>query len=214
MKRREFTAAAGVAVLGLAGLAPRTTRAQAPKAGSDYVVLRPALPGGTDGKIEVIEFFWYGCPHCNRFQPLIEPWAKKLPADVLYRRVPVAFREEFVVHQRIYYALEALGQIEAVHKKVFHAVHVERNPLNKPEAIADFMARQGIDRAKFLEAFNSFGVQTKIRQARQIAEGYKIDGVPAIGVNGRYWTSGALAGSLERSLQVADYLIGQARAGR
>jgi thiol:disulfide interchange protein DsbA len=178
------------------------------------VVLRPALPGGTDGKIEVIEFFWYGCPHCNRFQPLIEPWAKKLPADVLYRRVPVAFREEFVVHQRIYYALEALGQIEAVHKKVFHAVHVERNPLNKPEAIADFMARQGIDRAKFLEAFNSFGVQTKIRQARQIAEGYKIDGVPAIGVNGRYWTSGALAGSLERSLQVADYLIGQARAGR
>ncbi|GIX24489.1 MAG: thiol:disulfide interchange protein [Caldimonas sp.] len=214
MKRREFTAAAGVAVLGLAGLAPQTTRAQVPKAGSDYVVLRPALPGGTDGKIEVIEFFWYGCPHCNRFQPLIEPWAKKLPADVLYRRVPVAFREEFVVHQRIYYALEALGQIEAVHKKVFHAVHVERNPLNKPEAIADFMARQGIDRAKFLEAFNSFGVQTKIRQARQIAEGYKIDGVPAIGINGRYWTSGALAGSLERSLQVADYLIGQARAGR
>ncbi|MFN3298369.1 thiol:disulfide interchange protein DsbA/DsbL [Caldimonas sp.] len=214
MKRREFTTVGWAAALALAGLGSGAARAQAPKAGSDYVVLRPPLAGGAEGKIEVVEFFWYGCPHCNRFQPMIEPWAAKLPADVVYRRVPVAFRDEFVVHQRIYYALEALGQVQALHKKVFHAVHVERNPLNKPEAIADFMARQGVDRAKFLEAFNSFGVQTKTRQAKQIAEGYKIDGVPAIGINGRYWTSGALAGSLERSLQVADYLIGQARAGR
>jgi thiol:disulfide interchange protein DsbA len=211
MKRRDCTLALTAT---LAALALPTARAQAPKEGSDYVVLRQPVAQATDGKIEVIEFFWYGCPHCNRFQPLIEPWAAKLPADVRYRRVPVAFRDEFTVHQRLYYALEALGELEKMHKRVFHAVHVERNPLNKPEAMADFVARHGGDRAKFLEAYNSFGVQTKTRQAKQTAEAYKIDGVPAVGVNGRYYTSGALAGSLERSLQVADFLIARARAGR
>lgn len=211
MKRREF--ATGLTAT-LAGLALPAAWAQAPAAGKDYVVLRQPLAGGADGKVEVVEFFWYGCPHCNRFQPVIEPWAARLPADVSFRRVPVAFRDEFTVHQRLYYALEAMGELEKMHKRVFHAVHVERNPLNKPEAMADFVARHGGDRAKFLEAYNSFGVQTKTRQAKQTAEAYKIDGVPAIGVNGRYYTSGALAGSLERSLQVADFLIAQARAGK
>lgn len=213
MKRREFTggmAACAAAGIGATLLAP-AVHAQAPQAGTDYVVLKQPQPTSAPGKIEVVEFFWYGCPHCNRFEPLLDVWVKKLPADVSFRRVPVAFREEFVVHQRIYYALEALGQLETLHRKVFHAIHVERNPLNKPEAVADFMAKNGVDRAKFLEAFNSFGVQAKVRQASQLAEGYKIDGVPALGVNGRYWTSGGLTGSLERSLVVADYLIAQAR---
>ncbi|HWP19251.1 MAG TPA: thiol:disulfide interchange protein DsbA/DsbL [Burkholderiaceae bacterium] len=212
MKRREFAGgmvawAAGSAV----ALVAPAARAQAPQAGTDYVVLKQPQSTSAPGKIEVIEFFWYGCPHCNRFEPLLEPWVKKLPADVSFRRVPVAFREEFVVHQRIYYALEALGQLDAMHRKVFHAIHVERNPLNKAEAVADFMAKNGLDRTKFLEAFNSFGVQAKVRQASQLAEGYKIDGVPALAVGGRYWTSGALTGSLERSLLVADHLIGLAR---
>ncbi|MCW7538872.1 thiol:disulfide interchange protein DsbA/DsbL [Aquabacterium sp. A7-Y] len=181
------------------------------QAGKDYVELRQQQPTSTPQGVEVVEFFWYGCPHCHRFEPLLEAWVKKLPADVRFRRVPVAFRDEFVVHQRIYYALEALGQVEPVHKRVFHAIHVERKSLDEVNAIADWMAANGVDRAKFLEAYNSFGVQTKTRQAKQLADGFRIDGVPALGINGRYWTSGSVAGSLERSLQVADHLIALSR---
>lgn len=221
MKRREF--AGGMAAwMGGAGLAPviggagalvaTAAHAQAPRAGTDYVALgRPLATSAPAGKIEVIEFFWYGCPHCNRFEPMLDAWVRKLPADVSFRRVPVAFRDEFVVHQRIYYAIEAMGKLDELHKKVFHAIHVERQRLDNVDAVADFMARNGQDRAKFVEVYNSFSVQTKTRQAKQLADGYKIDGVPALGVNGRFWTSGALSGSLERSLQVADHLIGLAR---
>lgn len=211
MKRREF--AGGVAAwVGGAALVPMAARAQAPRAGADYVVLaRPQPTSAAAGKIEVLEFFWYGCPHCNRFEPMLDAWVKKLPPDVVFRRVPVAFRDEFVVHQRIYYALEAMGKLDELHKKVFHAIHVERQRLENVDAVADFMAKNGQDRAKFIEVYNSFSVQTKTRQAKQLADGYKIDGVPALGVGGRYWTSGALSGSLERSLVVADHLIGLAR---
>ena len=166
------------------------------------------------GKVEVVEFFWYGCPHCNAFEPALEAWVKKLPADVVFRRAPVAFRDEpFGTHQRIYYALEALGQVEAMHRKVFYAIHNDRAKLDKPAEIAAFMAKNGVDSAKFLDAFNSFGVQTKARQAKLLAEAYKIDGVPALGVHGRFYTSGSLAGSQERALAVADFLIGRSRKG-
>jgi thiol:disulfide interchange protein DsbA len=179
------------------------------------VRLSQPLAAPADGKVEVIEFFWYGCPHCNSFEPMLEAWAKKLPADVAFRRVPVAFREEpFAAHQRIYYALEALGLVEQMHRKVFFAIHNERQRLDKPQDIAAFMAKNGVDSAKFLEAYNSFGVQTKQRQARQLADAYKIDGVPAIGVHGRWFTSGTLAGSLDRSLAVADHLIGLVRGAK
>jgi thiol:disulfide interchange protein DsbA len=124
----------------------------------------------------------------------------------------VAFRDvPFVAHQKIYYALEAMGQIPALHKKVFAAIHVQRQRMDKPEEIADFMAANGVDRAKFLETYNSFSVQTKSRQAKTLAEAYRIDGVPALGVNGQYYTSGSMAGSLSRSLEVADNLIQRSR---
>ncbi|AKJ26906.1 thiol:disulfide interchange protein DsbA/DsbL [Caldimonas brevitalea] len=224
MKRREFTGGLAAWVGGssvaplLAGtaatLGTAAAQAQTPKPGTDYVVLKQAQPTAATKGIEVVEFFWYGCPHCYRFEPLLEAWVKKLPADVSFRRVPVAFRDEFVVHQKIYYALEALGKVDALHKRVFQAVHADKNPLDQTEAIADFMARNGVDRAAFLDAYNSFGVQTKTRQAKQLAEGYRIDGVPALGINGRYWTSGALARSLERSLDIADHLIQVSRTGK
>ncbi len=131
-----------------------------------------------------------------------------------FRRVPVAFREEpFGAHQRIYFTLEAMGLIESMHRKVFYAIHGERQRLDKAGEIAAFMTKNGVDGAKFSELFDSFGIQTKARQARQLAEAYKIDGVPALGVNGRYYTSGTLAGSPERSLAVAEFLIQQARKG-
>ena len=220
IKRREFSAAlleAGAAVgAGLAALAA-TAPASAqggPVEGTHYVRLSQPVPAAGAGKIEVIEFFWYGCPHCNAFEPALEPWIKQLPADVAFRRAPVAFSQEpFVAHQRIFYALEALGQVAAMHRKVFYAIHSDRQRLDKPADISAFMAKNGLDAAKFMEAFDSFAVQTKSRQAAQLSAAYKIDGVPALGIQGRYFTSGPLAGSNEKSLVVADFLIERVRKG-
>jgi thiol:disulfide interchange protein DsbA len=211
MKRREFTttvaaAAAAAAFVPAAQAQGRFTE------GTHYTKLgQPvATPGG--GKIDVIEFFWYGCPHCNAFEPALEAWVKKLPEFVVFRRVPVQFREEpFGIHQRIYYALESMGQLEAMHRKVFYAIHNDRLKLDKPADIGAFMSKNGVDGAKFVEVMNSFGVQTKARQAKQLAESYKIDGVPALGIQGRFYTSGSLAGGQDKMLVVADFLIQASR---
>jgi thiol:disulfide interchange protein DsbA len=214
IKRREFSANLMAAGLTL-GLASTGVRAQgAPVEGQQYVRVSQPQPVLVPGKIEVIEFFWYGCPHCYAFEPLLEARVKKLPTDVAFRRVPVAFRDEpFTAHQRIFYALEALGQVDAMQMKVFNAIHRDHDRLDKPADIAAFMQKNGIDGAKFTDLYNSFGVQTKTRQARTLAEAYKIDGVPALGINGQYYTSGSLAGSNERMLTVADYLIGKSHKG-
>ena len=163
----------------------------------------------------MIEFFWYGCPHCNTFEPMLDAWAKKLPDYVNFRRVPVAFRDEpYVAHQRIYFALEEMKLIETMHRKVFAAIHVDHQRLDKPADIAAFMTKNGVDGAKFLESYNGFSVQTKARQASQLAQAYKLDGVPAMGVQGKYFTSATLAGSHERTLAVVDYLIQRERGGK
>jgi thiol:disulfide interchange protein DsbA len=211
MNRREFslrTVLAGAAFAFAA--APRAQGA--PVEGTHYVRLSQPVPTGTAGKIDVIEFFWYGCPHCNAFESLLESWVRRLPPGVSFRRVPVAFRDEpFVVHQKIFYALEAMGQLDAMHRKVFAAIHNERMRLDKLPDVAAWMSKNGVDGAKFTELANSFSVQAKLRQAKQLADGYKIDGVPAIGVHGRYYTSGSLAGGNDRALAVADFLIERVR---
>lgn len=213
LHRRQFSTSILGAGLGLALNGAARAQAAEPVEGKQFMRLsQPQPTAAPTGKIEVVEFFWYACPHCNEFEPMLESWVRKLPADVAFRRVPVAFREvPFVAHQRIYYALETLGKVDPLHKKVFAAIHVERKRLDKPEEIADFMQAQGIDRARFLEVYDSFGVQTKARQAKALAEAYRIDGVPALGINGQYYTSGSLAGSLGRSLEVADFLIQRSR---
>jgi thiol:disulfide interchange protein DsbA len=210
MKRREFAASLGTVALALAAPA----RAQNnPVEGTHYVKLsQPVSTIAPAGKVEVIEFFWYGCPHCNAFEPALEAWVKKLPADVAFRRVPVAFREEpFVAHQRIYFALEAMGQVEAMHRKVFYAIHNDKQRLASPADIQAFMTKNGLDGAKFMDAYNGFSVQAKTKQARQLAEAYKIDGVPALGIQGRFFTSGTLAGTPERALEVTNFLIERSR---
>jgi thiol:disulfide interchange protein DsbA len=217
MNRREFSAHLAGASLGTASFALATAshaQTPAPIEGTHYVRLSQPLPVASGSKIEAIEFFWYGCPHCNSFEPMLEAWVKQLPSDVAFRRVPAAFRDEpFGSHQRIFYALEQLGQVEALHRKVFYAIHNDRAKLDKPAEISAFMAKNGLDGAKFLDAFNSFSVQTKARQAKLLAESYKIDGVPALGVHGRYYTSPTLAGSPERALAVTDFLLQRARKG-
>jgi len=215
MQRRAFSisavtlaAATGVSVL------PTLVRAQARafQSGSDYLTLdKPAPTEAPAGKVEVIEFFWYNCSHCNGFEPMFDAWAKKQAKDVSVRRVPIAFRPDFEPQQRLYYVLESLGKVDELHKKVFMAIHADKQPLNTADQIAAWADKQGIPKAKFMELYNSFSVSTKARKATQLQDAYALDGVPALGINGRYFTSGTQAKTLERSLQVADYLIGQSR---
>ncbi|MBX3621097.1 MAG: thiol:disulfide interchange protein DsbA/DsbL [Rhizobacter sp.] len=216
MNRRDFSAQLVTLGLGTAALSaslPALAQMK-PVEGQQYIRLGTPVPvAAPAGKIEVIEFFWYACPHCNAFEPTLDAWQKKLPADVAFRRVPVAFREIYVPQQQLFYALEAMGLVETLHRKVFYAIHGERQRLEKPDDIAAFMQKNGVDRAKFMEVFNSFAVQTKAKQATRLADGYKIDGVPAMGIHGRFFTSGTLAGTPEKALQVTEYLVQSLRKG-
>lgn len=211
MKRREFSLALGGAALAAAGT-PALAQG-GPVEGQHYVRLSQPVPVPGGGKVDVVEFFWYGCPHCNALEPFLEAWIKKLPAEAAARRVPVGFSPLHETHQRIFYALDALGVLPTMHRRVFAAIHVDRKRLDKEADILAFMTANGVDAAKFGELFTSFSVQTKARQAKQLAEAYRIDGVPAIGVAGRWYTSSAMAGGHERALATADFLIAQARKG-
>jgi len=211
MDRREFSVGAALTA---AALSPAALLAQVkqPEDGAEYLTLKPTVNVNVPpGKIEVIEFFWYSCPHCNAFEPRLEPWIKRLPSDVVMKRVPVAFNAGFVPQQRLFYTLETLGKLDELHGKVFHAIHVEHVPLNQDDSILDWVGKQGLDKAKFTEIYNSFDVVSKVRRAIQLQDAFKVQGVPSIGVQGRYYTDGTLAGSNERVLQVVDYLIGQSR---
>jgi thiol:disulfide interchange protein DsbA len=214
MKRREFTQQLAGAGLGLA-VAGGARAQPAPAEGKDFVKLStpvPVMQLAAPRKVEVIEFFWYGCPHCFAFEPFIEPWAKALPTDVFFHPVPFAFIGP-AEHQKLFYALEEMGQREALHRKLFNAIHVQNKRLNTEAEITAFVTANGVDGTKFAEAWKSFAVNTKLSRGKQLASGYKIDGVPALGVQGRFYTSATLAGTHERSLQVADYLIQRARQG-
>jgi protein dithiol oxidoreductase (disulfide-forming) len=214
MNRREFSAgmagAMAIAAVGLPGMA--FAQVKTPADGVEYTTLDKRAPvDAPRGKVEAIEFFWYACPHCNAFEPTFEAWAKRQPADVVVRRVPVAFRDDFVPLQRLYYTLEALGKVDELHGKVFHTIHVDRQPLDREDLIVAWAAKQGLDPAKVKDLYNSFTVSTKARRATQLQNDYKVEGVPAIGVGGRYYTDGTMAGGMDRTLQVTDYLIAQVR---
>lgn len=218
LTRRDFSHR----LLGVAGalLATPALAQKAPVEGVHYVRLAEPVPVASPGKIELIEFFWYECPHCNAFEPALDAWAKQLPDDIAFRRVPVWFREEpFAAQQRLFYALEALGLLPTLHRKVFATIHGEHTRLRTPEDFAAFALRNGVDPLKFMAAYNSFSTQSKSVQARQTASAYKIDAVPAMGVHGRYYTNGNLAnggaagGSVNRMLGVVDALIARVRQG-
>lgn len=218
MKRRDFSLGLGSAVTAGAWMLPvAQVQAQTnkPKPGDDYLVLdKPLAVETPPGKVEVVEFFWYNCPHCNAFEPAFDAWVKRAPKDVVVKRVPVAFRSDFAPQQRLYYTLEAMGLVEKLHAKVFYAIHVERKRLDQPEAIVEWVAQQGVDKAKFVEQYNSFMVASKATRATQLMNAYKVSGVPALGIAGRFYTDGELTHSMERALQVTEHLIAEARKGR
>jgi protein dithiol oxidoreductase (disulfide-forming) len=217
MQRREFSttlAANGLGLsLGLAVGGPALAQG-GPVEGQHYVRLsQPAPVSAPTGKIEVVEFFSYGCPHCNALEPTLEDWLKKLPADVAFRRVPVGFNAAYENYQRLFYALEAMGKLDLVHRRIFAAIHQQRQFLDKESDQVAFLNANGVDGALFAKTTKEFHVATKTQQAKRLSEAYKIDGVPAIGVHGRYYTAGSLAGDNRRALAVADFLIQRVRKG-
>jgi thiol:disulfide interchange protein DsbA len=219
MKRRDFSLAA-ISAATVTGL-PCAAQAQGPAAakkpveGTDYLSLDKRVPTDVGaGKIEVIEFFWYSCPHCNAFEPQFAAWKKAAPKDVVVQRVPVRFRDDFEPQQRAYYVFESLNMVDAMHGKLFHAIHTERQQLNSAQALAAWADKNGLPEKKFVETFNSFGVASKARRATQLQEAFKVQGVPALGIAGRFYTDGSLTQTMDRSLQVAEYLIGEVRRGR
>ncbi|MBF5002630.1 thiol:disulfide interchange protein DsbA/DsbL [Diaphorobacter caeni] len=211
MKRREFSLSTASAVAASALTLPLSMNAQAQvrafKEGKDFIkIKKPVATDAPAGKIEVIEFFWYSCPHCNAFEPAFEAWAKNAPANLSIRRVPVAFNASFVPQQKLYFALESMNLLPKLHTTVFRAVHVERKPLNKDDAIFEWIGQQGVDVAKFKEAYNSFNTANLLRKAGQLQESYQVEGVPSMGVAGKYYTDGTLAGNMQSVLQVVEYL--------
>lgn len=179
-----------------------------------FVLVSPPQPVETGSQIEVIEFFQYVCPHCASYDPVLQVWKERLPADVKYRRVPISWDDRNLPHVRLYYALEALGRTDELQRKVFSEIHVNKRPLLKPEEIADFMAANGIDRKQWLDAYNSFSVATRASRAGQVWRAYKVDGTPTMAVDGKFLTSPSMVGSREGSIEVLDALIQRARSER
>jgi len=210
LRRRLLRAGLGLAALG--GFSGGV-RAE-PVAGQNYTVLDPALPVESADKIEVLEFFWYGCPHCYRLQPYMEKWIKTLPADVQFRRVPAIFNQRWARDAYTFYAFEALGVLDKVHRPFFDAIHRDHLKSDNKEAMHEWLLKEGIDPKKFDEAVASFGVQSKVRRAQQLTVGYRIDGTPSLAVNGRYRISADQASSQDDMLATANYLIGLERKRR
>ncbi len=183
-----------------------------PQSGTDYRTLDKAQSTDSGNKIEVIEFFWYSCPHCKAFDPDLTAWVKKQGDKIAFKRVPVMFREEMMPEQRFYYALEAMGKADEMQEKIFKAIHTDRQRLDKEGAIVDYVVKHGIDKQKFLDLYNSFGVQTKVRRAAQLQEQYKVDGVPMIAIDGRYVTSpsiiaASIGNQTEAALHAATFQV-------
>ena len=226
MNRRQITQAAALGLSASSGLAlaqaakavasgktPAAAAAPVPiaiSAGKDFAVVNPKAPvEAPAGKIEVVEFFWFNCPHCYHFEAMLDPWVAKLPANVAYRKVPVGFNPSFVPQQKMFYALEAMGQLAALTPKIFKAIHEQRIKLDTEAQITAWLVKQGVDKAKFSAMFSSFAIGSKATRASKLQDAYQVDGVPAMGVAGQFLTNGTMTGSMPRMLQVVSSLITQ-----
>ncbi|MHB1086052.1 MAG: thiol:disulfide interchange protein DsbA/DsbL [Thiobacillus sp.] len=182
--------------------------------GHDYTRVTNPQPVATGKKIEVLEFFWYRCPHCSQLEPGFDTWLKSLPKDAQVRRVPAVFRDDWAPGAKIYYTLEQMGLLGRLHRKVFDAYHAENINLNDPAILGGWIAKQGVDRKKFESIYNSFSTQSKLLKGSQLVTAYGIQGVPAFIIDGKYSTSMSMAQSEPRLFEVLDQLIVKARAER
>jgi len=201
-----------VSLFALVLAAPLIAFAQgAPK----FSELKPAQPVSVEGnKIEVIEFFWYGCPHCYNLEPVLETWLKKLPPDVQFRRVPAVFNPRWEHDAEIFYTFDAMGVLDKVHKPFFDAIHQNGLRTDNPEAMAQWLQRNGIDPKKFNETMKSFTVKSRTGRAKQMSVAYNIDGTPAMAVQGKYTVSAEQGGSREGMLQTVSYIVEQIKKGK
>jgi len=189
-------------------LAPALALAQGQPA---YTELKPPLPVDNDGRIQVLEFFWYGCIHCYNLEPTVEKWEKTLPKDVEFRRVPAIFNDRWALDAQIFYAFEALGVLDKLHRPFFDAIHRDRLRTDDPKALAEWLQKQGVDPKKFTEVMKSFGVQSNTRRAAQLTAAYKIDGTPELAVQGRYTVSAEQGRTQQGMFDAVDYLVEQLR---
>ena len=181
--------------------------------GVEYVRITPQ-PVETGAKVEVREFFWYGCSHCYSLEPSLSKWLKTMPKNAQFVRTPGIFNERWAVHARAYYAFETLGITAKMHGALFHALHADKRPLNDADSLAAFVAEKGGDRKAFLDAYNSFGMQANLNRATQAGRAYNLESVPTLIVDGKYMTNANIAGGFDRVMQVVDFLIKQAAAER
>ena len=194
-------------------LSPLVARAQT---GGEppYTTLKDALPVENPDKIEVAEFFWYGCIHCYNLEPLLETWVPKLPADTQFRRIPAVFNERWAHDAAIFYAFEVLGVLDKLHRPFFDAIHKDRLKTDNPAALGEWLTKNGLEPKKFEATMKSFGVQSKLKRAAQLTGASRIDGTPALMVQGRYTISAEQGKSREGMLSVAESLAGQVRKTR
>ncbi|MCU7875433.1 MAG: thiol:disulfide interchange protein DsbA/DsbL [Candidatus Thiodiazotropha sp. (ex. Lucinoma kazani)] len=167
----------------------------------------PVATTASEGKVEVIEFFWYGCPHCYHMEPQLEEWLKNKPENVEFIRVPAPLNSKWTVHAQFFYAAEILGLTEKLHNPLFSAIHDKKRKLYDKDSLIDFAVEHGADRQQFIDALNSFGVYVKVQNARKLGQRYQLDGVPAIGINGKYKTSGSLAGTYSKMFEIVTQLV-------
>ena len=205
---RLFTAFLLLGGMSMAGIS--SARAEVTE-GKDYTVLPRPYPTEGGKNIEVMEFFWYGCPHCYELHPRIKAWLKRKPDDVSFRYVPAVFRPNWGPGAKTFYTLEALGEKDKLHDKVYDAIHRDKIDLSKEEVLFDWIAKQGIDRQKFIDVYNSFSVQNQLSRSTHFSKDYGLTGVPAIVVEGKYLTSGRMGGTPEDTIRTMDELIEKAR---
>ena len=194
----------------LVTLAPALALSQ-PMPGANYSELKPPQGAESPGKVEVIEFFWYGCPHCYSLEPALETWSKKLPPDVAFVRVPAVLSQAWAAHAQAYYAFESMGMLDKLHRPFFDAIHRDHLKVENQAAMEQWLSKQGVDPKKFSDTARSFGVATKVKRAAQLSASYRLDGVPLLAVQGRYTVSAEQGGSQQGMLKVVDYLIDVSR---
>ncbi|PQV46658.1 thiol:disulfide interchange protein DsbA/DsbL [Paraburkholderia sp. BL21I4N1] len=207
-----FRASIVAVTLFAAALSTAHASTSAPVAGKEYTVLSTPQPVDAPGKIVVTEFMWYGCPHCAEFDPYLEAWVKKQGPDVVFQRVPVAFRDDFVPHSRMFHALDALGLASRLTPVVFNEIYVKKDYLLTPDSQAAFLATQGVDKAKYLQAYNSFSTQSALQRDTRLIKDYQVNATPTLAVQGKYLTGPASTESLPGTIQVLDYLVASVRA--
>ncbi|MDH3286158.1 MAG: thiol:disulfide interchange protein DsbA/DsbL [Betaproteobacteria bacterium] len=204
----------------LAGLVIASSASAQFIAGKDYLIINPPQPTDSGNKVEVLEFFWYGCPHCNALQPSLDAWVKRKPADVEFRRVPAVLGQSWMPLTQAFYTFEALGLTAKLHHDVFAAIHKDKVRLQDPKTLFEWVAKHGVDQKKFEDTYNSFGVRSRVQRAIDMSRTYNIPGTPALVIDGRYLTAPHLGLgqgqtlSYERYFKLVDHVVAVARKAR